>query len=469
MTHLRRCRSIGRIGRGQREQHHLEDALLGVVAVRPEPVHDRVEAAPRRPVREHREEDRVDELGVADSLDVDGVAHLPLHLSPLAVRQPAAHVGHLRRRMGRHQRHLFQARWQRAANPLAQVRVGLGLRTVDVVAVLVEGADVAVQVGDGHLPIGVALVDVAAQRMPPAAVLLAVVDALPAGLPVEMRAGHAGGGHRPAVVAEGVVAAVGVAERFHQRGMGRHHVVALHEGLLAGLPVHRHELGDVCRLVPALERHEFEVVGQVAQVVGQRRGIAVGVDEHEPVPGVDQSLGQPVVGHVHIGKVPLAGDLPQRAVELPAPAVEGAAKAGRAPPVVLAQLAAPVQAGVAVGLDLVGGGADNQERQVRDVIDVVVADLGDLFGEAGELPRAAPQSLDFQVMDVVRVVHPGRHPRVARQVLADSPQDVRYRMRVVVEQLVIADPSRAIGARQRFGHGKNVATGERSAVGGGRL
>ena len=107
VTHLRRSRPIGRIRRGQREQHHLEDALLGVVAVRPEPVHDRVEAAPRRPVREHREEDRVDQLRVADGLDVNGVAHLPLHLCPLAVRQPSPHVGHLRRRMGRHQRHLF--------------------------------------------------------------------------------------------------------------------------------------------------------------------------------------------------------------------------------------------------------------------------------------------------------------------------------------------------------------------------
>ena len=294
------------------------------------------------------------------------------------------------------------------------MRVGLGLRTVDVVAVLVEGADVAVQIGDGHLALVVALVDVPAQRMPPAAVLLAVVDALPAGLPVEMRAGHARGGHRPAVVAEDVVAAVGVAERFHQRGMGRHHVVALHEGLLAGLPVHRHELGDVRRLVPVLERHEFEVVGEVAQVVGQWRGVPVGVDEHEAVPDADQGFGQPVVGHVHIGKVPLAGDLPQRAVELPAPAVEGAAKAGRAPPVVLAQLAAPVQAGVAVGLDLVGGGADDQERQVRDVVDVVVADLGDLFLQASELPHAAPQPLDFKVVDVLRVVDAGRHPRVAR-------------------------------------------------------
>jgi len=231
-----------------------------------------------------------------------------------------------------------------------------------------------------------------------------------------------------------------------------HHVVALHERLLARLPVHRHQLGDVRRLVPALERHECEVVGQVAQVIGERRGVAVGVDEHEAVPGADQGFGQPVIGHIDIGEVPLAGDLPHRAVELPAPAVEGAAKAGRAPPVVLAQLAAPVQAGVAVGLDLAGSGADDQERQVCDVVDVVIADLGNLLREAGELPRAAPQPLDFKVMDILRVVHAGRHPRVARCVLADSPQHLRHWVRVVVEQLVVTDPSRAVGARQRFGH-----------------
>ena len=210
-------------------------------------------------------------LGVGDGIDVDDVAVMAAHLLPPGRGDPASKladvVGDLGRWVGEHEGYVVHAGQVRSTDPLAQMRIGLGTGSVEMVAVVVEVALVAVEVDDPHPAMLDALVDVTAQGMAPAGVVPAVLEPFPAGHPGEMRALDPVRRHRTAVVAEGVVATVGVAEALHQRRMGGHHVVALHERFLAGLPVHRHQLADMGGLVAPLERHEGEVVGQVAEEV----------------------------------------------------------------------------------------------------------------------------------------------------------------------------------------------------------
>ena len=184
----------------------------------------------------------------------------------------------------------------------------------------------------------------------------------------------------------GVVSGVGVAEIVHQRRVGRHDVVRLHERFLARLPVDPHDLLDVGDLDSPFERVGGEVIVEPGEMLGERSGVGVGVDEHETVPRVDSRLGQRVVGGGDAREVPLARDLLERAVEVPGPSVERAAQLLGAVAVRFTEPAAAVQAGVAEGLDAVGG-AHDQERHVGDLVDVVVADVRDLLRETGELPH----------------------------------------------------------------------------------
>ena len=85
--------------------------------------------------------------------------------------------------------------------------------------------------------------------------------------------------------------------------------------------------------------------------------------------------------------------------------MKGTTQIDRTPAMGLAQFASTMQARVAVRLDLIGSRTNQQEGQVSDVVDVVVADLGDLFFKAHKLPDAAPQLLDFEVVPGLRVIH----------------------------------------------------------------
>src|SRR5213078_2164610 len=72
--------------------------------------------------------------------------------------------------------------------------------------------------------------------------------------------------------------------------------------------------------------------GDVAECLGQRRGIRVGVDEDERPPGVDRDLLEPELVEVEAGLAVRARRRPQRAVEPVRPrvvwALQGLAPAG---------------------------------------------------------------------------------------------------------------------------------------------
>ena len=322
-----------------------------------------------------------------------------------ARRWAAIHARTIRRRLdavgrvGEGERRIEDSLGRGPTDPLAQVRVGLPDRPLDVGGLVVEEALVAVEVDDLDESELDTFVDVTVHRVAIARELLAVGEALVVLHSRQVRALHAVGRDRPGEVGVRVVARVGITEVLHQRRVGRHHVVRLHERFLAGLPVDTHDLLDVSHLHPLLERVLGEVLVEPGEVFTQRCGVAIGIDEHEAVPRVDERLGERGVGGAHAREVPLAGDLLQRSVEVPRPAVECAPQVLRALAVGLAQQAAAVQAGVAVGLDAIGG-AHDEERQVGDLVHVIVADLGDLLLETGQLPDATPQLLDLERMEL---------------------------------------------------------------------
>ena len=68
----------------------------------------------------------------------------------------------------------------------------------------------------------------------------------------------------------------------------------------------------------------------------------------------------------------------------------------------LAQLAPAVEAGVGEGLDraraVTRGIADHDEGEPGDLVDMGVADIGDVVLVAGHLPHALPQPLDFALV-----------------------------------------------------------------------
>ncbi len=95
-------------------------------------------------------------------------------------------------------------------------------------------------------------------------------------------------------------------------------------------------------------------------------------------------------------EVPGAVAVLEAAVDVPAPAVEAALElAGAALAAAGAQLGAAMQAGVVIGADVVLGDAGDDEAVVADLVDVIVADFGDVFLAAGPLPGAGPQPLEL--------------------------------------------------------------------------
>ena len=100
-------------------------------------------------------------------------------------------------------------------------------------------------------------------------------------------------------------------------------MVRLHERFLADLPVHWHDLGDVGCLVPIGERQLLEMGVEPFEEIGKRVRVRIRVDEDETLPGVDQRFGQVIVSSIDVGEVPLAGDLLERTIVVPAPTVEG--------------------------------------------------------------------------------------------------------------------------------------------------
>ena len=258
----------------------------------------------------------------------------------------------------------------------------------------------------------------------------------------------AGDGRREQEAAEvrlagpGVVLAVGVAVEGHRLRVRADHVVALDEGLDAGLPVAVDLPAHPQHGRPVLERPPPVVVGQPAEVLRQRGRLRVEVHEHEAAPGVDADLGQRHVAPVELGEVPPRRDVLEGAVEVPRPGVERAAQLAVAAGL-RAQLGPAVQAGVGVRLEGARVGAYHDHRVVADLVDHGVADSGDLVLVAGHLPDPRPQALHLEVVErSAHVALPG-HRTVAERLVARVPaHDVGHRVRVAVE-VVLHGPARA--------------------------
>ena len=176
-------------------------------------------------------------------------------------------------------------------------------------------------------------------------------------------------------------------------------VVALDEGFLGDLPVARHHLGHMDRLVAFLQLEAVEVRRQQLQIIRQGCALWVEVHEYEPAPLIDPGLGQAEFVLRYVFEVPLARDVHQFAGERPCESVERAAEC---PDVsrLQTQRVAAVQTGVVVGADLVGAGSNDDEAVIDDVVDHVVADFGNLFEPTRYLPRLTPDPLHFAVMPV---------------------------------------------------------------------
>src|SRR3546814_17228434 len=93
----------------------------------------------------------------------------------------------------------------------------------------------------------------------------------------------------------------------------------------------------------------------------------------------------------------MAGTILHRPFQIPGPAVEGALDLRRLAGTVRGlQFRAPMQAAVVEGLDLPLVGAADQDRHLADVIDIIVAALGNMFLAAGILPPLLQHFLHFQ-------------------------------------------------------------------------
>ncbi len=229
-------------------------------------------------------------------------------------------------------------------------------------------------------------------------------------VPLEVAARQAVGGDGAGERVEGVVLRDGVAEPGEQLRVGRDDVERLHERLLRELPVAAQDLPDVDLLVAVLERPRGEVLRQRAQMLGQRSGLGIEVDEHEPAPGVDLDRRKgPLLADLR--EVPAARDVRDGAVEVPGDAVERAGQVVAAAGELLEDTT-PVQAHVAVRRDGVGRRAHHEDLDAGDVVGDVVADLGDVLLATGDLPHALPDPLHLELVELLRGVALGGHPEL---------------------------------------------------------
>ena len=120
-----------------------------------------------------------------------------------------------------------------------------------------------------------------------------------------------------------VVLRIGIGVGNRHLGMRLDDVIGLHERFHVQLPVGRDRFVNMAVHVAVLElpgldmRHKFR-----AEILRQRRRGLIHVDEYEPAQALDPGLWQRKLLCVHMRKIPLAGHLIQRAIDIPAPAVE---------------------------------------------------------------------------------------------------------------------------------------------------
>jgi hypothetical protein len=96
-----------------------------------------------------------------------------------------------------------------------------------------------------------------------------------------------------------------------------------------------------------------------------------------------------------------------------------------------------MKAGVVEGLELVFSGTNDQEREMRDVVDVIVADVGNVVLVASHLPDLLPDLLDLEVMEFPGEVTFDRNAGRAGWHGGLDAEDVPNGVAVLIEQLQI--------------------------------
>jgi hypothetical protein len=190
------------------------------------------------------------------------------------------------------------------------------------------------------------------------------------------------------------------------------------------------------------------VLDEVAEKLLQRFGVRVHADEDPAAPHRDADLGERQVDPLQVLEVPRTRDVDELALQVPGEAVEGTAKLGDAART-LTQQSPAVQARVVEGANPVVIGPDDDQRGVRDLVDHTVAAVGDLLLAARDLPHALPHAGDLAVVPVLRDVPVDVDGTVHRLREGDLTQDGRYRIALLVQQLLDALLRDLRGAHQR--------------------
>ena len=363
------------VGAVWRQEDALHDRAAMIIAVRSEPVHDAIKRTPGMEVGEQRVVQAVHHLGVAHAVD-----HVAGHLSP-----PLTSSG---RADGSHRRLFVDGEGK--------------------VLVLAN-----VHHGSHH-------------------------DLLCRHIVAQVGARRATRGDDPREVVPHIDLAVGVAQVIHDLGVGRVYVVRLAERFLRDLPVGVNDLGHVGLLIPPLEIPHLEVVVHLANEVGQWLGVRIGIDEHEASPHARLGLGEFELFGLDMREVPLRRDVLQVAVDRPRKPMKRTSDLGAVPVVVL-ELTAPMQTSVRVGPNVTLDPAHDDVARTSNLVQVVVAGLGNLIGSARVLPNLRPQISLLRLVVLAAGVALFAEVLCALVVRRFQSKNVRHRMRVGIQQFLIRD------------------------------
>ena len=187
---------------------------------------------------------------------------------------------------------------------------------------------------------------------------------------------------------------LGVGARW--RIVGGEVVIRLHKRFLRGFPVSRQHLLYVKPNASPLKREVREVLREHIQLLGEWCGIEVQIHKHKPLPGFAGRFLQGVRCVTDMGKVPAARHIFQGAIKMPRPAMKGAVeRLSEARAFFAQQSRATVGAAIDKSFDLILGHSGDDDGVRANVVNVMVADAGNVFFAACPLPGARPHRRHF--------------------------------------------------------------------------
>ena len=127
-------------------------------------------------------------------------------------------------------------------------------------------------------------------------------------------------------------------------------------------------------------------------------GIFIRVDKNKPTQATQQYLRQAVGFSGNRGEIPMAGNFFQGTIDVPCPAVKGAAEFMSPFAIVYFQHSAAMQAGIVKCLEFILIGAHNNIIKVRDLLDIIVTDFWNIILMTGHLPDSLPDLFDFKIV-----------------------------------------------------------------------